>query len=123
MRITLSLKKQPTCRDATTRFPAKWCVKTWRRNSILMTCHYVQFPDKIFFPATTKTLNYANCLGMIQSYIVKYMQCDRCAWNKSCATLEYFRKQTLKENLSPTHAHRVLHFGREKRRTRNARDS
>ena len=52
-----------------------------------------QFRDKIFFRTTTKTSNYADCLGMIQSYKVKYMKCDRCAWNISYSMLEYFRKQ------------------------------
>ena len=35
-----SLRKQPTVRDATTGFPAKWLLRNERRNSILMTCHY-----------------------------------------------------------------------------------
>ena len=36
----VSLKKQPTFLDVTTSFPAKWRLKNWRRNSILMTRHY-----------------------------------------------------------------------------------
>ena len=37
-----SLKKQPTFGNATSGFPAKWCLSNeWQcRNSILMTCHY-----------------------------------------------------------------------------------
>ena len=34
-----SLKKQPTFRDASSGFPAKWCLRNERRNSILMTRH------------------------------------------------------------------------------------
>ena len=36
----VSLRKQPTFRDATTGFPAKWRLRNERRNSILMTRHY-----------------------------------------------------------------------------------
>ena len=36
----LPWKKQPTIRDATTGFPAKWSIRNERRNSILMTRHY-----------------------------------------------------------------------------------
>ena len=36
-----SLRKQPTLRDVTTGFPAKWRLRNKRRNSILMTCHYL----------------------------------------------------------------------------------
>jgi len=36
----LCLKKQPTCRDVTSSFPAKWRLRNDRRNSILMTRHY-----------------------------------------------------------------------------------
>ena len=36
----LSLRKQPTFGDATTRFPAKWRLRNEHRNSIVMTCHY-----------------------------------------------------------------------------------
>ena len=36
----LSLRKQPSFRDATTGFPAKWRLRNERRNSILMTRHY-----------------------------------------------------------------------------------
>ena len=39
-----SLGKQPTFRDVTTGFPAKWRLRNERRNSILMTCHY---PDLV----------------------------------------------------------------------------
>ena len=35
-----SLRKQPTFRDASTVFPAKWRLKNESRNSILMTFHY-----------------------------------------------------------------------------------
>ena len=35
-----SLKKQPTLRGTTNRFPRKWRVRNERRNSILMTHHY-----------------------------------------------------------------------------------
>ena len=35
-----SLRKQPTFRDSTTGFPAKWHLRNERRNSILMTRHY-----------------------------------------------------------------------------------
>ena len=35
-----SLRKQPTFRDTTTGFHAKWFLTNERRNSILMTCHY-----------------------------------------------------------------------------------
>ena len=38
-----SLRKQPTFGGATTGFPAKWRLRNWRRNSILMTRHY---PDQ-----------------------------------------------------------------------------
>ena len=34
------MRKQPTLHDATTHFPAKWCLRNERRNSILMTPHY-----------------------------------------------------------------------------------
>ena len=34
------LKNQPTFRDDTTGFPAKWRLRNECRNSILMTCHY-----------------------------------------------------------------------------------
>ena len=36
----VSLGNQPTFRDATTGFPAKWRLRNDYRNSILMTCHY-----------------------------------------------------------------------------------
>ena len=36
----VSLRKQPTFRDATTGFPAKWRLRNECRNSILMTRHY-----------------------------------------------------------------------------------
>ena len=36
----MSLRKQPTFRDATTGFPAKWRQRIECRNSVLMTCHY-----------------------------------------------------------------------------------
>ena len=35
-----SLTRQPTFRDVTTFFPAKWRLRDERGNSILMTCHY-----------------------------------------------------------------------------------
>ena len=35
-----SLRKQPTFRDATAGFPAKWLLRNERRNSIQMTRHY-----------------------------------------------------------------------------------
>ena len=35
-----SLRKQPTFCDATTGFPAKWCLRNKPRKSILMTRHY-----------------------------------------------------------------------------------
>ena len=38
------LRKQPTFRDASNSFPAKWRPRNERRNSILMTCH---FPDLV----------------------------------------------------------------------------
>ena len=37
-----TLRKQPAFRDAITGFPAKWCLRNQRRNSILMT---YQYPD------------------------------------------------------------------------------
>ena len=37
---TFSLRNQPTFRNATSAFPAKWCLRNECRNSILMTCHY-----------------------------------------------------------------------------------
>ena len=36
----VSLTKQPTFRVTTTGFPAKWCLRNERRDSILMTSHY-----------------------------------------------------------------------------------
>ena len=36
-----SLRKQLTCGAATTGFPTKWHLRNERRNSILMTCHYL----------------------------------------------------------------------------------
>ena len=36
-----SLRKQLTCGAATTGFPTKWHLRNKRRNSILMTCHYL----------------------------------------------------------------------------------
>ena len=40
-----SLRKQPTnISDATTGFPAKWRLRNEHRNSILMTCHFPDFP-------------------------------------------------------------------------------
>ena len=39
-----SLRKQPTFRDATKGFPAKWLLGNERRNSVPLTCHY---PDLI----------------------------------------------------------------------------
>ena len=44
IRNTRSLRKQPTFRDATTGFFAKWRLRNERRNSILMTRHY---PDLV----------------------------------------------------------------------------
>ena len=41
--IFFSLRKQPTFGGATPGFPAKWRLRNWRRNSILMTRHY---PDQ-----------------------------------------------------------------------------
>ena len=38
--VGCSLRKQPTFRDATTGFPAKWRLRNECRNSILMTRHY-----------------------------------------------------------------------------------
>ena len=38
--ISISLIKQLTFLDVTTGFPAQWCLRIRRRNSILMTCHY-----------------------------------------------------------------------------------
>ena len=38
-----SLRKQPTFGGATTGYPAKWRLRNWRRNSMLMTRHY---PDQ-----------------------------------------------------------------------------
>ena len=35
-----SLRKQPTFGNATSGFPAKWCLSNECRNSILMMCHY-----------------------------------------------------------------------------------
>ena len=37
---TFSLRNQPTFRNATSAFPAKWRLRNECRNSILMTCHY-----------------------------------------------------------------------------------
>ena len=42
--VQYSLRKQPTFRDATTGFPAKWRLRNDCRNSILMTRHY---PDLV----------------------------------------------------------------------------
>ena len=36
----ISLRKQPTFRDATSGFPAKWRLRNEHRNSILMTRNY-----------------------------------------------------------------------------------
>ena len=36
-----SLRKQPTCRDVTNGFPAKWSLRNERRNSILTTCYHL----------------------------------------------------------------------------------
>ena len=38
--LCFRVRKQPTFRDATTGFPAKWRLRNERRNSILMTHHY-----------------------------------------------------------------------------------
>ena len=37
---SLGLRKQPTFCKATTGSPVKWCLRTKRKSSILMTCHY-----------------------------------------------------------------------------------
>ena len=42
-----SLKKQPTFGDATTGFPAKWHLRKKRRDSTLMTHHYLQSWTKV----------------------------------------------------------------------------
>ena len=39
-KLMYSLRKQPTLRDTTTSFPAKWRLRNERRNSIVMTRHY-----------------------------------------------------------------------------------
>ena len=41
--LLISLRRQVTFGNATTGFPAKWCLRNERRNSILITCHY---PDQ-----------------------------------------------------------------------------
>ena len=41
--IFFSVRKQPTFGGVTTGFPAKWRLRNWRRNSMLMTRHY---PDQ-----------------------------------------------------------------------------
>ena len=41
--------KQPTFRDATTGFHAKWRLRNKRRNSMLMTCHYPELGIKCFW--------------------------------------------------------------------------
>ena len=38
--LQAKLRKQPTFRDVTTRFRAKWPLRSEHRNSILMTCRY-----------------------------------------------------------------------------------
>ena len=38
--LFISLRKQPTFRDAKTGFPAKWRLENERRKSILMMCHF-----------------------------------------------------------------------------------
>ena len=38
---TCSLRKQLTFGDTTTGFPAKWCLRNERRNSMLMMWHYL----------------------------------------------------------------------------------
>ena len=36
--LSSAWEKQPTFRDPITGFPAKWCLRNYCRNSILMTC-------------------------------------------------------------------------------------
>ena len=43
------MRKQPTFRDATTGFPAKWRLRNERWNSILVTCHYPDLGNALPF--------------------------------------------------------------------------
>ena len=55
----ISLRKQPTFRDAHHWFPVKWRLRNKRRNSILMTCHFpLQIADANFPPGTTNQKHY-----------------------------------------------------------------
>ena len=49
-------RKQPTFYDATSRSPAKWCLRNERRNSILMMHHY---PDLVSASDCLKKISYA----------------------------------------------------------------
>ena len=54
--LQLSLRKQPTFRNATTGFPAKWRLWNERRNSILMTRNYPDLggaPDSVSYTHLT----------------------------------------------------------------------
>ena len=65
--------KQPTCRDPTTGFPAKWPLRNERRNSILVTCHYedlVSTSDwlkQFFSRGTTNQKHYPDLRGDMSS--------------------------------------------------------
>ena len=104
MRITLSPKKTADISGRHHWFPSEMMCENlaqeFHTDDVLLHPLSSQFRDTIFILATTKTLNYADWLGMIKSYKVKHMQCDRCIWNKLYSLLECFRKQTLKKCVS-----------------------
>ena len=81
MRITLSLKKADITGGHhwfSSEMVCENLAQEFHTDDVSLHPFSPQFRDNIYFRATTKTLNYADCLGMIQRYKVKYMQCDRC---------------------------------------------
>ena len=58
--LLITLRRQPTFGDATTGFPAKWCLRNEHRNSILMTSH---FPD--LGSDTSSVWNFCACFSEV----------------------------------------------------------
>ena len=63
-----SLRKQPTFRDATTGFPAKWRLRNELTNAILMTRHYLDLFGWKF--ASTSQKHYSHLRSFLRRHFV-----------------------------------------------------
>ena len=62
--VLSTLRKQPSFRDTTTAFPAKWRLWDERRNAILMTCRYTDLGSASDWSgkfASASQKHYPNC--------------------------------------------------------------